>query len=118
MLPGGRVLLAAQRQGGASTTAELSTPRRSLSRTAAVLIVKDKANTCLSESPRPARVGVVRSADTSVVARAMQLSVYRRLSPSERVAIALSMSEDVRAIAEAGATYRSGVREGEPGPGR
>lgn len=56
--------------------------------------------------------GVVRSADTTPAARAVQISVYRRLSPSQRVSLALSMSEDVRAIARAGADSRPAAPEG------
>jgi hypothetical protein len=53
----------------------------------------------------------VASADTTPEARALQISVYRRLSPSERLALALSMSEDVRAIALAGADSRRAANE-------
>lgn len=52
------------------------------------------------------------SADTTPAARAVQISVYRRLSPSERVELALSVSEDVRAIARAGADSRRAASEG------
>jgi hypothetical protein len=62
----------------------------------------------------PRRLNSVASADTTPAARAVQISVYRRLSPSERVALALSMSEDVRAIANAGAASRRMARERAP----
>lgn len=60
------------------------------------------------------RLGAVRSADTTPEAREVQISVYRRLSPSERVALALSMSEDVRAITDTGADYGRMTAEGGP----
>ena len=62
--------------------------------------------------PRFSTLDAVRSADTSPAARAVQISVYRRLSPAERVALALSMSEDVRAIAAAGADSRRATGDG------
>ncbi len=58
------------------------------------------------------RLSIVQSADTTSAARAVQISVYRRLSPSERVALALGMSEDMRAIAKAGADSRCSAAEG------
>jgi hypothetical protein len=41
------------------------------------------------------------SADTSAEAEAVQLALYRRMSPSERVRVAHQMSLDAREIAQA-----------------
>ena len=48
----------------------------------------------------------VRSLDTSPDARRIQQAVWRRMSPSERVDLAVAMSEDVREIASAGIRLR------------
>ena len=49
----------------------------------------------------------MRSADTTQAARAVQLSVYRRLARGERVAIAIAMSEDLKAVGSCGAGWRA-----------
>jgi LPS sulfotransferase NodH len=51
----------------------------------------------------------VRSADTSTDAHAVQVAAYRRMSPGQRVSMAVAMSEDVNAIAA------DGVRRRHPG---
>jgi hypothetical protein len=59
----------------------------------------------------------MRSADTTPAARALQLSVYRRLAGAERLAIAIAMSEDLKAVAAAGTAWRGGaLPEGAPAP--
>jgi len=52
----------------------------------------------------------MRSADSTPAARAVQLSVYRRIAGAERVEIAIAMSEDLKAIAASGAGWRSPAR--------
>ena len=52
----------------------------------------------------------MRSADTTPTARAVQLLVYRRLQRGERVAIAIAMSEDLKAVASSGAGWRGTAR--------
>jgi len=37
----------------------------------------------------------------------VQLSAYRRLAPAERVAIAIAMSQDLKAVASCGAAWRA-----------
>ena len=49
---------------------------------------------------------MIRSRDTSVAARNVQLQAFRRLSPAERVAIALQMSEEARKVATDGLRHR------------
>jgi hypothetical protein len=44
----------------------------------------------------------VRSADTSREAHELQLRIYRSMSPSVRVSLAVAMSEDMLAVAAAG----------------
>jgi hypothetical protein len=48
----------------------------------------------------------VRRADTSPDAHARQVAVYRAMTPAERVATAVAMSEDAAAIAAAGIAAR------------
>lgn len=50
----------------------------------------------------------MRSADTTVEARAVQLDAYRALSPTQRVEFAIRLSEDLMAIT------RSGIRDRHP----
>lgn len=44
--------------------------------------------------------------DTTTAARARQLQVFRQMTPAERVALAVEMSEEIRAVAEAGIRRR------------
>jgi hypothetical protein len=44
--------------------------------------------------------------DTSTAARARQLEVFRGMSPAERVTLAVEMSDEIRAVAEAGIRRR------------
>jgi len=53
----------------------------------------------------------VRSADTTPEARAVQLAVHRGLAGSQRLAIAIAMSEDLNAIAASGADWRARAPE-------
>ena len=46
------------------------------------------------------------SRDTSADARDVQLAVFRRLGPTRRLALACQMSDEARAIAEAGIRHR------------
>ena len=46
------------------------------------------------------------STDTTVEARAVQLAAYRAMTPTERVAIAVALSEDARAVLLAGIASR------------
>lgn len=48
----------------------------------------------------------MRSLDTSAAAHEAQLRCYRRMSGAEKVAIAVQLSEDVRAVAMAGIRSR------------
>ncbi|HEY3143567.1 MAG TPA: hypothetical protein VGJ86_20695 [Acidimicrobiales bacterium] len=48
----------------------------------------------------------MRSADTSPEIHALQLDVYRSMSPERRVSIAVEMSEEVFAIAASGIRAR------------
>lgn len=48
----------------------------------------------------------MRPRDTSLAAHEAQLNCYRRMTPAARVALAVEMSEDVRAIAAAGIRAR------------
>ena len=48
----------------------------------------------------------MRSADTSPEGHARQVAAYRAMSPAQRVATAVAMSEDVAAIAAAGIAAR------------
>jgi hypothetical protein len=50
----------------------------------------------------------MHSADTSDAADEEQLRVYRRMTPEQRVELAMKLSEDVRAIA------REGIRARHP----
>jgi hypothetical protein len=47
-----------------------------------------------------------RPPDTSADARERQIAIYRSMSPSQRLALAASMTDEVRAIAEAGIRRR------------
>jgi hypothetical protein len=47
-----------------------------------------------------------RPADTSTDAASVQLSILQRLTGSERVAMAFQMSDEARALTEAGIRYR------------
>ena len=49
---------------------------------------------------------MIGSRDTSVAARNVQLEAFRRLSPAERVAIAMQMSEEARRVATDGLRHR------------
>lgn len=49
---------------------------------------------------------VNRAPDTSVAAAEIQADVFRRMSPSDRVALACEMSEEVRTLAEEGMRQR------------
>ena len=55
----------------------------------------------------------MRSADTSPDAHARQLAVYRAMTPAERVATAVAMSEDAADIAAAGIAARHPDYDGE-----
>jgi hypothetical protein len=50
----------------------------------------------------------MRPADTTPEAHAVQIAIYRRIGPEGRLALALRMSDDVRAIT------RSGIRMRHP----
>ena len=56
----------------------------------------------------PSRYGpfVLRSPDTTPEAHAVQMSLYRRLTGGERIALALRLSDDVREVARAGIRAR------------
>lgn len=45
---------------------------------------------------------MLRARDTSTAAFERQLEAFRAMTPSERVAIAAAMSDEIRALAEAG----------------
>lgn len=47
-----------------------------------------------------------RPLDTSIDARQRQLDIYRSMTPGERLTIAMSMSDEVRAIAASGIRAR------------
>ena len=47
----------------------------------------------------------MRSADTTAEAHALQLEVYRSLSPVERLELAMTMSYDVMAMTVAGSLW-------------
>ena len=47
------------------------------------------------------------SRDTTAAAGAFQVDLLRRMSPGQRVELAAKMSEDVRAITEAGIRHRN-----------
>ena len=49
------------------------------------------------------------SPDTSAQAREIQVEIYRRMTPSHRVALALELSEEARALTV------SGIRARHPG---
>lgn len=51
----------------------------------------------------------MRPDDTSIAAHAIQAEAFRRMTPQERVAAALEMSEALRALVE------SGIRTRHPG---
>lgn len=51
-------------------------------------------------------LGVRDSRDTSASAREAQLAVFRRLDPVLRLALACQMSDETRAITEAGLRHR------------
>jgi hypothetical protein len=48
----------------------------------------------------------MRSADTSPEIHAMQMEIYRRMTPDRRVKLAVEMTEQVNAIAAGGITSR------------
>ena len=48
----------------------------------------------------------MRSADTDAEAHAVQVGVYRSLSPAERLETAMTMSDDVMAVTVAGIRSR------------
>jgi hypothetical protein len=48
----------------------------------------------------------MRPRDTSLAVHEAQIERYRRMTPAERVALAVEMSEDTRAIAAAGIRAR------------
>ena len=50
--------------------------------------------------------GMTRSQDTSPEAHQQQLAAYRRMGPERRLLLALSMSDDGRAVAAAGIKSR------------
>jgi hypothetical protein len=50
--------------------------------------------------------GPVRSADTSPDAHARQVAVHRAMTPAERVATAVAMSQDAAAVAATGIAAR------------
>jgi len=50
---------------------------------------------------------VIDQRDTSASAHEAQLAAFRRLTPAERAAAALQMSEEVRALAAGGLRQRS-----------
>ena len=49
---------------------------------------------------------MTRSRDTSPEASRRQLEIYRSMSPSERLRIAASITDEVRALTEAGISKR------------
>ena len=52
------------------------------------------------------RVAEMRSADTTAVARAIQLDAYRALAPSERLEMAMAMSDELMGVTVAGIRFR------------
>lgn len=50
--------------------------------------------------------GATRALDTSAAAERAQVSVYQRMTPSERVDVAMRMSEDARLVCLAGIRAR------------
>jgi hypothetical protein len=48
----------------------------------------------------------VRPSDTTDEARGVQLAAYRRMTPAQRAEIAVQMSEEARAVTEAGVRNR------------
>lgn len=59
-----------------------------------------------SASPSEETDYVIGARDTSVAAREAQLRAFRRLSPSERMALACQMSEEARRVAVDGLRHR------------
>ena len=51
-------------------------------------------------------LAIMRALDTDADAEAVQLEVYRRMTPAQRVMMAAQMSEDVRTLAIAGIRRR------------
>jgi uncharacterized tellurite resistance protein B-like protein len=47
-----------------------------------------------------------RPLDTSAEARRRQLAIYRSMTPSQRLQLAATMSDEVQAIAESGIRHR------------
>ena len=47
-----------------------------------------------------------RASDTSADARRVQLEIFRRMSGPDRVAMAFEMSDEARALSEAGIRHR------------
>lgn len=48
----------------------------------------------------------MRLLDTSMTARERQLGAFRRMTPEQRLAVAAEMSDEIRAVAEAGIRHR------------
>lgn len=51
--------------------------------------------------------GMVRARDTSPEAASVQAEIFRRMTPSQRVALAAEMSDEVLAVAAAGLKDRN-----------
>jgi hypothetical protein len=49
---------------------------------------------------------VIKAHDTAVAARDAQIRAFRRLSPSERMAIACQMSDEIRQVSADGIRHR------------
>ena len=52
-------------------------------------------------------MNAMRSADVTAAAQAAQDSIHQRLTPEERLAAAIEMSDFARSLAEAGARMRN-----------
>ncbi|OGO53903.1 MAG: hypothetical protein A2Z32_02775 [Chloroflexi bacterium RBG_16_69_14] len=48
----------------------------------------------------------MHSLDTLVAARERQRETFRRMTPEQRLAVAAEMSDEIRAVAEAGIRHR------------
>ena len=64
-------------------------------------------DTALSRWPRiTLQLGTMHSLDTLVAARERQRETFRRMTPEQRLAVAAEMSDEIRAVAEAGIRHR------------
>lgn len=50
---------------------------------------------------------MVRASDTSTQAASVQAEIFRRMTPSQRVALASQMSDELLAVAAAGLKHRN-----------